>query len=316
MPYRFFPERETADPDGVADKFSEALTFNEGYWQSITGSANLVLDDKHVASRLHSIMIDSPWGASDYYIGAMFTLYEPFDLSKCEAFRFRVSAINKGDVPNIDGTIIFRFIDINDRSALLQFGVDPNGVFFAKELRMDNPNWEVDPGFDWTQVVKWYWMLPCINVSPYRWGGCSFWIDVGPFFYWWEEDGVQPPKTWVRLRCEGIATTHCLLFHGEYSETVMVPTDFTVSPPGEWGFRALGEGFEYWIVNGTRYDDREILLLLEEGSDTTLTIHSKGIGFEDPIAAFAMIVGIVSGVIGIGGVIYSGIQYLRDRGLI
>lgn len=309
----FFPEREPADPDGVADRFSESLSHTEGYWQNLTGSTNLILDDKNVACRLHSILIDSPYGASDYYIGALFTLYNPFDVSKCEAFRFRVAALNKGDPPNISGDIVFSFIDVNSRVAAIRFGVAVNGVFYAKELRMDDPNWEVDPNFDWTQVLRFSWMLPSINMNPYTWPGCSFWIDVGPFFYWWEEPPPPPPKTWVRLRCEGVAASQCVIFHGEYSDTVTVPKDFTVSPPGVWGFRALGGTFEYWMVNGTRYDEREILLDLAEGSDTILTMYYKGeINIQDPIAVISMGLGIISAIISIGGVIYGVATHLIE----
>lgn len=310
MPYVFFPVREPADPDGVADRFSESLSHTEGYWLSWTGSANLVLDDMHVVSRLHSIKIDSPQGASDYYIGAIFRLYNPFDVSKCEAFRFRIAAVNKGDPPNLLGNVLFSFTDIHGNRAQMNLGVELNGVYYAKELRMDDPNWDVHPAFDWTQVVEWSWLMDCTNINPFTWPGCSMWLDVGPFLYWWEEPGPPPPKTWVRLRCVGVATAQCVIFHEEYSETVMVPTDFTVSPAGVWGFRALGEGFEYWIVNDIRYDEREIQVNLEEESDTTLTMHYKAVAPPLPsIGDVAIALGVISAIITIGGVIYAAFTY-------
>ena len=121
-----------------------------------------------------------------------------------------------------------------------------------------------------------------------------------------------PPKTWVRLRCEGVSSAQCVVFHGEYSDVVTVPTDFTVSPAGVWGFRALGETFQYWMVNGTRYDDREIQVNLEDGSDTTLTIHYTEEPKPPSLPDLAVALGLVAAFISIARLIYSGAKYFMD----
>ena len=310
MSYVFFPEREPADPDGVADKFSEALTFTEGNWLAWF-PANLILDSYNVVSRLHSIKIESPRGAAAESVVGYLKFYGPIDMSTWEAVRFRLAAQNynifepwnPNALPNLSGDFTFWLKDQNGLRASISFGIQVNSVFQAKELRMDSPEWRVDQGFDWTKVVEWWWEAATINMNPFTWPGGCFWIDVGPFMYKWVEEPPPPPKTWVRLRVSGVQSAQCVVVHGEYSETILVPSDFTVSPAGDWTFRALGEDFLYWIINDVRYDTREVTIMLVEGSDTTLIMYFKE-GVVPPPPDVLVALGVLATIITIGGVIY------------
>ena len=317
MSYVFYPEREPADPDGVADKFSEALAFTEGNWLAWF-PANLILDSYNVVSRLHSIKIESPRGAAAESVIGYLKFYNPIDMSTWEALRFRLAAQNysifepgnPNALPNLSGDFRLWLKDQNGIRASIAFGIQVNSVFQAKELRMDSPEWWVEQGFDWTRVVEWVWEAATINMNPFTWPGGCFWIDVGPFMYKWEVI-PPPPKTWVRLRVSGAISAQAVIFHGEYSDTVTVPKDFTVSPAGDWGFRALGEGFLYWLVNDVRYDAKEITVTLAEGSDTTLTMVFEIVVVPPSGSDVLVALGVLATIITIGGVIYLSSPYFR-----
>jgi hypothetical protein len=160
---------------GVADKsvpsdkdaWTESLTPTDGAWSATSGTVSLDTGTKMKGSA--SIKL---YAQNLYYGSALLTLNSGKEVN---ANLYPILNIVIARDSTFDGNVTIDLFDTSSRIASHEYSIGPNNKWFQKQIKVGSANadnWQVQSGFDWTQVkqVK----ITCWFAGT---GTGSFWID-------------------------------------------------------------------------------------------------------------------------------------------
>ncbi|MBT0160211.1 hypothetical protein G4O51_09525 [Candidatus Bathyarchaeota archaeon A05DMB-2] len=160
---------------GVADKsvpldkdaWTESLTPSDGSWSATSGTVSLDTNVKMNGSA--SIKL---YAQNLYYGGALFTLNSGKEVNT-NLYPLLNVVIARDST--FDGNVTLDLFDTASRRALHEYQIGPNNKWFQHQVKVGSvnaDNWQVESGFDWTQIKQI--RVTCWFAGV---GTGNFWVD-------------------------------------------------------------------------------------------------------------------------------------------